>query len=230
MHKQSLLLASAGVLAVSTVASAQVLNEIRISSPGGSDDTSNFVEIAGTPGTDLSSLTLLAISAEFAPGQVDFAVPLTGAIPADGFWLLSSGDDDAVADQIGGPDFFGSPVSFIITDNFEGLAGDDLDADDDGVLDDPSVIGNILDAVSLTDGDATTDIFFGGGPVVGPDGTFPAALVLRTPDITGDFTFVPGAFGDDSLDTPGVSNVIPEPASIALLGVAGLGLLRRRSA
>ena len=207
------------------------LNEIRISAPGDDDDVNNFVEIAGMAGESLDNLTLVSMSIEFEPGEISFAIPLTGeTIPADGF-LLASGDDMFYGDATDintGIDYFGSPQIFALLQDFTGAQGDDLDADNDGALD-SAPWAAIIDAVALLDGDGDMDFVYDPEiPTVGPDGNFPPAHAFRATD--GDGAWNAGQFSDFSADTPGASNIIPEPSSalLALLGIVGLMARRRR--
>ncbi len=196
-----------------------VINELRISSQGGSDDSSNFVEIFGAEGTSLDGVSLVVLSGEFEPGQVDFAFDLSGVtLDEDGVVLVANADIATAIPQaqtedndlIASFDFFGSPSSFLLVDGFTGAQGDDLDADNDGTLD--SNIGTIIDSVSLVDGDATPDQNYS-DTVIGPDGSFTPAGAARVVDGTGDFQ--PLAFNDLSADTPGTSNEAPpQPAEI----------------
>ena len=56
------------------IAGGLALNELRISDST-NDDDNNFFEIAGNPGDSLDGLTVLTLSGEFEPGQIDFATP-----------------------------------------------------------------------------------------------------------------------------------------------------------
>ncbi|MEL6682961.1 MAG: endonuclease/exonuclease/phosphatase family protein [Pseudomonadota bacterium] len=201
-----------------------VINEYRISSSGDSDDTSNFVELFAAPGTSLDGKTLLVLSGEFAPGQVDFAIDLTGAVADEnGFVLIANDQNPELGDgDVGVPglDFFGSPQTFLLVDNFTGAQGDDLDANDDGTFD-VTPWDAIIDGVSAEDGDANADVNYA-DTVVPPDGNFPAAGAARDEDGTGDFIALP--FGDTDGDTPGSTNdpeVVAERVTIMEIQGAG---------
>ncbi|MEL6574057.1 MAG: choice-of-anchor I family protein, partial [Pseudomonadota bacterium] len=186
-----------------------VINEYRISSAGDADDTSNFVELFTTPGASFDGLTLLVLSGEFNPGEINNAISLDGAVADEnGFLLIANsanpelGDGDVgVADL----DFFGSPTVFKVVDGFTGTEGGDLDGDNDGTLDTMPWTAELA-SLALIDGDGTADQTFGAADTLGPDGDFTPAAAARDVDGTGDFQIL--AFGDDSADTPGATNVI----------------------
>lgn len=200
------------------------INEYRISSSGASDDTSNFVELFTEPGTALDGKTLLVLSGEFAPGQVDFAIDLTGAVADENGFVLIANDQNPNlgAGDVGveGLDFFGSPQTFLLVDNFTGAVGDDLDANDDGTFD-VTPWDSIIDGVSGVDGDSTPDLSYA-DTVVPADGSFSAAGAARTEDGTGDFVGL--AFGDTSGDTPGSTND-PEVSAerVTIMEIQGAG-------
>ncbi len=203
------------------------INEIRISSSGASDDVSNYVELFGTPGTSLAGLTLVVLSGEFQPGQVDFAFRLDDVtFDENGIALIANAAiataiaqaELEASDLTASFDLFGSPTSFLLVSGFTGAAGDDLDADNDGVLD-GTFFDALVDSVSLTDADATPDTNYS-DTIVGPDGAFAAAHVFRPADGAG--SFVIGSFGDLSADTPGTLNAVvppppPPPAPVSLV-------------
>ncbi len=187
------------------------INELRISSSGSSDDTSNFIELVGTPGQSLDGHALLVISGEFEPGQIDFAFDLTGgALDSDGIFLLSNPGEYAndAGDITADFDFFGSPITVMLVDGFTGNAGNDLDTDNDGALD-ATPWTTIVDSVSLVDGDGTTDRNYS-SVVTGPasNGSNAPSGLARVPDETGDFVQL--EFSDRSADTPGTLNVRPD--------------------
>ncbi len=219
------------------------INELRISSPGGRDDVSNFVELFAAPGTRTDGLALLVLSGEFAPGQVDFAFDLSGgAADGEGVFLLAAEGTDTPLDPgdlTAAFDFFGSPSSFLLVEGFTGAAGEDLDADDDGTLD-ATPWTALLDGVSLIDGDGTPDLSYAEA-VVGPDGAFAPAGLAARPDGSGAFELL--AFADESEDSPGRSNapgplpvpgafspaeVIPAPGAPAPLDSAAGGSVAAR--
>ncbi|MCK0069127.1 hypothetical protein [Kordiimonas laminariae] len=199
-------------------------NEIRISSSGSSDDTSNFIELHGTPGASLDGLTLLAISSEFAPGTIDFVFDLTGGVAdADGIFLLGnsgSGYSFDVGDIQESVDFFSSPVTFILVQDFTGTAADDLDTNDDGTLD-VTPFGNVIASITLSNTDATPDQAYSDTVVTSPDG-FAPAHVFRATDGEGEFT--QGDFSDLSDDTPGITNAVGSsgnPVEAAIYDIQG---------
>ncbi|MEJ8560076.1 endonuclease/exonuclease/phosphatase family protein [Yoonia sp. GPGPB17] len=182
------------------------INEYRISSPGGTDDTSNFVELFTDPGASLAGKTLLVISGEFAPGSIDFAIDLSDATADENGFVLIANDQNPNLEAgdvgVAGLDFFGSPQTFLIVEGFTGAAGDDLDTNDDGIFD-AAPWDTILDGVSGVDGDANPDFSYA-DTVVPADGNFTAAGAARDVDGTGDFVALP--FGDQAGDTPGSTN------------------------
>ena len=221
---------SALVLAlVTSQAYAQIcINETRISSPGADDNVNNFVELAGSG--SLSGHYLLSISTEFNPGEITFAFDLGAeSIPADGFFL-ASGDDmfyPGLTDFVTATDFFGSPQAFVLVESFTGAQGDDLDADNDGTFDAAVPWASIVDSVVLGDDDGTPDTTYTfGAPVIETGSTFTPAHIFRSGDCGTDFSV--GVFGDQSGDTPGATNIVPEPSAFALLLVGLVGIIRRR--
>jgi len=187
---------------------AFTINELRVSSSGDSDDTSNFVELFGDPGESVEGLTLITISGEFEPGTIDggFAFGATTA-DAAGYFLIGnpgSGYSFDPTDLQTEFDFFGSPQTFLLVEGFTGAPGDDLDTDNDGVLD-TTPWTSIVDSVSLIDGDDTADVSYS-DVVFGPDGDFTPAGIAARPD--GSDEYVQLAFGNQSDDTPGSANEV----------------------
>ncbi len=86
MHVAGLLRRCPGVVVAMGVLSAPAAqtatagptrtNEIRISQPGA--DADEFFELAGDPGGSLAGLSVVVLSREFGPGQIDFTLNLAG--------------------------------------------------------------------------------------------------------------------------------------------------------
>ena len=85
----------------------------------GSDDGQSFVELYGTPGSDLTGLTIEGING--SNGAVTHSIALSGLIPADGLFVLAdtfSGGGTAVpdADLLASFDFQNGPDSIVLRD------------------------------------------------------------------------------------------------------------------
>jgi hypothetical protein len=191
-----------------TVPSVKI-NELRISStPNTLDDLSNnFVELFAAPNTPLTGLTLLVVSSQFAPGQVDFAVDLSGATTdANGFLLIADDGTTAVTESgdviLANFDMFGSPATFFVVSGYTGTLPLDLDTDNVGGLNTILPWTAIVDSVSI-DLSAGTSQNYSPTVVLSADGFAPAG-VRRLVDGTGSFGIL--AFADTSLDTPGATN------------------------
>ncbi|WP_299314239.1 DUF5689 domain-containing protein [uncultured Aquimarina sp.] len=117
-----------------------VINEF-VSNHTGSD-TDEFVEIFGTPDTDLSQYTLLEIEGdENASGVIDEIISL-GTTGSNGYFTTPFGSNT----------FENGSIAILLVKNFTGALGDDLDTDDDGVLD-ISPWDDITDSIGVNDGD-----------------------------------------------------------------------------
>ncbi|MEM6257974.1 MAG: PEP-CTERM sorting domain-containing protein [Planctomycetota bacterium] len=230
-------------------ASAVTINEIRIDQ-GGSDN-SEYFELAGAASESLDNVWYVVLgdtgggtdgSNGFGDsGIVEAAVDLTGeTIGSNGLFLAVESSfengvgetfEGVVADLVGSFSFENSDnVTHLLVTNFTGSVGDDLDTDEDGTLN-TTPWSSVIDAIGLaettTPAASGDDILYGstlGGTDIGPDGTFVPAHVYRFPDGSGDWNI--GAFAIED-DTPGSLNV-PEPGSLALLGLGGLLIARRR--
>lgn len=142
-------------------------------------------------------------------------------------------------------------ATYLLVDGFSGASGDDLDSDNDGTLD-STPWTSVIDSVGLnTNDNTTTAIFYTtlvlGASIDGAPSTFgPGGAALKvdgvagtasdwvrldfginTPGIESNSPYDPAAPAD-YVPTPGFANVIPEPSTGLLGGLALLGLLRRR--
>lgn len=195
---------------------AVVLNEFSASTTGIDVE---YVEVFGTPDTDLSGLTILEIEGDFsgtATGTVDEVIPV-GTTNAQGFWL---GSLAANALENG-------TLTLLLVRDFTGTLGNDLDANDDGTLD-SQPWAEVVDAVAVNDGGGT-DLTYGvpslgvaydglvfapGGASRVPDGTdtdTAADWVRNDFDLAG----IPGLTGtiqeSEAYNTPGAPNQVFTP-------------------
>jgi len=218
-------IAAACILSLTMAASsaAQVLiNEIRIEQPG--PDIDEFVELRGTPGTNLAGYFHVVIGNDdfqLPPqqnGYVEEVIALSGTIPASGVFVVAKpGFTLGTPDQVATFVFeAGNNKTHLLVQNFTGAVGDDLDTNDDGVLD-STPWSSISDSVALMqfpNPDGVTGDFVYSATRVGPDaGTIPSH-VWRCSD-TLDWRigfFVPGV-----TDTPGTANDACEGAKLPTL-------------
>jgi hypothetical protein len=191
----------------STAGAVPLISEV-LYDAAGTDDGKSFVEIYGTPGTDLAGLVVEGING--SGGSVTHTIALSGLIPADGFFVLADGLADGTslvteADLIGAFDFQNGPDSVVLR------SGE-----------------SVLDAVGYG-AFAAGDVFAGeGSPAPGaPAG----ASVARTfadvdsGDNAADFAVL-------ATPTPGTGDLaspVPEPGTALLLGLglAGIGASAR---
>jgi hypothetical protein len=124
-----------------------LINEFVINISGA--DTHEYVEVIADPGLDVSHLSVLMIESSIhqQPGQIELVVPLVGSTNETGHAVTPY--------QVAA--FQNTSMTLALVADFSGAVGDDVDADDDGAIDNP-VWSALLDSVALDDGGGT-DIF-----------------------------------------------------------------------
>ena len=199
-----------------------VINEFSASTTG---DDVEYLEIFGSPNVDFSDYVILEIEGDSGTttGFVDEIVSL-GTTDGDGFYLASLTNGDLE----------NGSISLLLVHNFTGALGDDLDADDDGVLD-STPWDSLIDAVSVDDG-GTDDLTYG-VPALGKnyDGVsnYAPGGASRIPDgfdtdaatdwVRNDFDLagIPGHTGSlipgEALNTPGTFNEVYEEPTIEVV-------------
>lgn len=202
-----------------------IINEFVFNHTG--SDTDEFVEVIAAPNTDLSTLYLIEIEGDSnASGVVDEVIQL-GTTNANGYYTTPFGSNT----------FENGTVTLLLVENFTGNLGDDLDADDDGILE-TTPWSAIVDQIGVNDGGATdfdyaavtlTRSFDGSTFTVGgasriPNGTNTGAVSdWRRNDFDGQgLPSFPNiiADGGEAINTPGTANevatVVAEPATVLI--------------
>jgi len=187
-----------------TAAALPLISEVFYDASG-SDNGLSFVELWGTPGTDLTDMTLEGVNG--SNGAVAPTVTLSGVIPADGLFVVADDAGDGTssvleADLIANFDFQNGPDSIVL----RGSGGDARDAIGYGVFD-------------------AGEIFAGEGSPA-PDPAADSSLARRFANLDSDDNAAD--FEVLGVPTPGSAplSAIPEPRSAALLAL-GISLLAR---
>ncbi len=198
-----------------------VINELAVSTSGTDWE---FVELFGDPGTSLDGFSLIQVSGE-NPGEVLSVIDLSGqSIGDNGFFLAASDQAQSTFGVTGDENFAdntleNTPSTFILVENFDGAAGDDLDPGNSGTLD--LGAGTVQDSVALVD-DTNPTVY--SDVVIGPDGTFLAPGAARSEDGAGEFEITP--FGDDTGYSPtagGTGSGGGEPTQVLISQIQGEG-------
>lgn len=199
-----------------------VINEFVFNHTG--TDTHEFVEIFGAADTDYSELTLLEIEGDgSSAGIVDGVFPL-GTTDANGFWTTGF-----LSNEIEN-----GSVTLLLVEAFSGATGDDLDAENDGVLE-STPWTEVLDAVAVDDGHSGDNVYASVALEAFFDGaSFPPGGASRIPNgvdtdtisdwMRNDFggAGLPDFTGDpvlgEALNTPGAPNEAFEPDPFGACG------------
>jgi hypothetical protein len=204
----------ASLLCLAASVSAVQINEIRVDMP--SDDTDEYVELAGQPGANLDGLWYIVIGdMPSVPrcGGIECVVDLSGlVIQADGLLVIGdsamAGYHTYVYDAEAVLNFENSDnVTHMLVAGFTGYEDYDVDTDEDCVIDD-APWEMIIDSVALDEGKTTdcwgVDECYYGTTVVGPDGSYAPGHVYNCHGrwLIGDFEL-------GITDTPGEPNICP---------------------
>ena len=162
------------LLSTSAGVSAQLFSEFE-PNPAGGDPDDTTIELSGDASTAFD-FWILELENDGFSGIVDRAANVTGSFDASGLAIVTI------------PDLENPTFTVILTDNFTGAIGDDLDALDDGTLN-LATLGNILDSVGVSDATADDATLYGsilGGTDILFNGQFDPLNVFRDAS-TGDF-------------------------------------------
>ncbi|MSR28002.1 MAG: hypothetical protein EXS03_00285 [Phycisphaerales bacterium] len=187
------------------------LSEIRIDMPG--NDSDEYFELQGIPGTDLSGYTYIVIGDDSSvatpdvAGEIECVVPLTGVvIGASGYVVIAE-----LTYSLSVPDYIitgTDPLGFENSDNvthmlvtgFTGLQGGDVDADNDCTFDAPAPWASVVDSVTIIGLDTTCTY----ASTVGPDTVYTPGMVYRC--VPSGVWEIGGFDQHAGSDTPGADN------------------------
>ena len=183
-HTSHCLLGMATTVALGSLAQAQITISEIFYNPPSSDNTQEYIELAGPAGASLDGLTFLVIEGDTTgAGVVDQVLSLDGqTIGSNGIFLwrddalvllpdpTSSGATIFVQDF--SPDIENGVNTFVLISGTPPALGSDLDTDNDGVID-VAIDFTVLDAVGVFD---NTGLDFVYNTQLG----FPDGIVPRT--------------------------------------------------
>ncbi len=185
-----------------TDAHAVQINEIRIDQPGADND--EYFELKGEPNEALDGLSYIVIGdGSGGNGSLDAVIELDGlSLNASGLLVIAEGTFTlGTADTVTNVNFENSDnVTHALIRNTSLSQNDDLDADDDGTLDEPFV-SQIVDSIALVETPDSGEAFYG-AVTLGPDGRFVPGHSFNCPDGWQIGLFDPA----QNSDTPGVNN------------------------
>jgi hypothetical protein len=197
-----------------------VLNEVLLNPPG-TDQPYEYIELRGTPGESLSGLAVLALEGDFGTdgsgvGQVDCLFPLDGvAIGPNGLAIIkaTSGGHTVPAEttvttspflDVGTTQSLENGTTSIVLVRVEGFVfqGDDIDANNDGVIDAPGI--TLLDSVAFANGN-TSDVLYGPVTISKPPGRSEVDAATRYIDNVAPLTQA-AWIGGEIADAPGLGS------------------------
>ncbi len=221
-----------------SVGSAALISEFTPNPPG-LDSPTQTVEISGLAGNSFTGF-LLGIGGEFGRyGIVDSSDAVSGTFNSSGLFTTTIND------------LFNPTHTLVLVTNFTGTVGTtDIDANDDGMTDNIGSLIGFQDAIGVPDSMADQQFLYG-SDLGGQDFAFTGAeptLVFRDAsvgswyainnpnsgqifdiggeNIAGSTTFTGDPFVPSfGFINPSGAAAVPEPGSMALLGLAGLTTL-----
>lgn len=224
------------VAGTAVAANGQVINEFNANHTG--SDTNEYFEFYGQPNTDYSHLTIVGIEGDSGQtGLIDDETFQIGTTDSNGYWW--TGYQNNVLEN--------GTVTYLLVDGYFGSLLTDIDTNDDGIIDSPQWT-SILDGIGVYDGGGSDlnytavvlaaffdgESFSPGGASRIPNGFDSDSIsdwMRNDFDGAGIPALDPGTLGSqpgEVLNTPGTENVIPVPGTLALLGLGGLAIRRRR--
>jgi len=250
MKFKAMIFGAAFAIATSS-ASAQLINEFQ-PNPVGTDPADTTVELLGAPNTSFDGW-ILTTDTDFAPGStVDRASMVSGAFDANGLLTVTVPDFENPSFTILLTDTFTGATGDVL-DSVDDLAGlgigtvfDAINSPDNAGDEANSIAGALGGTDFVYTGDEPQLIFRDSlDPsivyAINDDFSNPTTVAFdqfgNSYDLATDFFTAGGAPVDLSVaaasaaqDTFGGANftTIPEPATLALLGMGGIALIRRR--
>ncbi len=234
MKKLLLLIATSALVGTANAQIQAVINEFVANHVG--TDTNEYIELFSTPSTNLTGMTLLHIEGDTTGSGLVDSLYNAGITNAGGFWTTAF-LNNAIEN---------GTITLLLVTGFTAGVGTDLDTNNDGVFD-VTPWSSILDSIAVTDGGAG-DFTYGGVTLLPSfdGGTLTVGGASRIPNgidtnsvgdwMRNDFdgAGIP-ALGagtpvlGEAYNTPNATNSpVPEPASLAALGLGALALLRRK--
>ncbi|MEM8505206.1 MAG: ExeM/NucH family extracellular endonuclease [Cyanobacteria bacterium P01_D01_bin.1] len=119
--------------------------------PAGTDPSDSTFEISGTPDTEFSGSIISIESDDDTIGSVDRAAEVSGTFDANGLLVVNV------------PDLENPSFTVALLSAFTGEIGNDLDADDDGIIDDIAALGTVFDAIGVSDNEGDIANLYGAG-------------------------------------------------------------------
>ena len=231
--KKLLVFSAVATMVVSSHAQVSpIINEFSISTVGTDFE---YFEIFANANQDLSNFWILQIEGDTNANKNIVTATQAGVADANGYYLASLAANTV---QNG-------TLSLLLVSGFSGSVGTNLDANNDGVLD-STPWANLFDSVAVNDGGAgdltysnvVLGVSYDGFPFA-PGGASRIPNGVDTDSVSDwmrndfDLAGIPGFTGTpiegEALNTPGaVNQPVPEPATLAALGLGAVALIRRK--